>query len=314
MKKIAFIFLFIAKITLGQTVPKAYSVFIKQADSLRKIKEYKNSAFAYDQAFSANGRKAFPNDRYNAAGSWAMAGYPDSAFYQLTKIATRSNFSDYTYITSDANLTSLHKDPRWPELLKTIKENKDKTEGKYNHKLIELIDSMRTADQKWRGLLRQLANNEADSILYPLSLVNKNTRLTDSLNYYGCKKILNQYGYPNYELVGTEASHNFWLLIQHQDHRIAFQDSVLKKMKPEVDKGQASGTDYAYLTDRVKVNTGELQVYGTQMILNKDKSSYEPQPTMEPEKLNERRKSVGLQTEEEYIKTMNTRYFGTLKK
>jgi hypothetical protein len=50
------------------------------------------------------------------------------------------------------------------------------------------------------------------------------------------------------------------------------------------------------------------------MQLNKDNTSYEPKPVIDPEHLNERRKSVGLDTIEEYIKTMNTRYFGTLRK
>ena len=313
-KKIFLVLNFIATITLGQTIPKEYYFFIQQADSLFKIKEYKNSAFIYNKAFSVNERKAFPNDRYKSACSWAMANYADSAFYHLNRLVTKSNFSDYNYITTDENLNSLHTDMRWQELLKTIKANKDKIEGKYNHKLITIIDSMETEDQKWRGLSRQVDNNEIDSTVYNRKLLNKNIGLTDSLNYYLCKKIFNQYGYPNYELVGVEASHNFWLLIQHQDNRTSFQDSVLQKMKIEVDKGQASGKDYAYLIDRVKVNTKEFQIYGTQMILNKGGTSYEPRLVIEPEKLNERRKSVGLSTEEDYIKMMNATYFGTLKK
>ena len=102
--------------------------------------------------------------------------------------------------------------------------------------------------------------------------------------------------------------------MQHQDRHSQFQEEVLHKMKEEADKGKASVINYAYLLDRVKVNTGQLQVYGTQMILNSTKTSYEPKPVVEPSKLNERRKSVGLDTIESYIETMNSRYFGTLKK
>jgi hypothetical protein len=73
-------------------------------------------------------------------------------------------------------------------------------------------------------------------------------------------------------------------------------------------------SDYAYLVDRVKVNTGQLQVYGTQMRLNKDSTSFEPKPVIDPDKLNERRKSVDLSMIESYIEIMNERYHGSLCK
>lgn len=232
----------------------------------------------------------------------------------MYKLATEANYADYKHIIADNDLILLHTDSRWQELLKTIKATKDKIEEKYNRKLISLIDSIEMEDQKWRGLLRQFLNNEIDTTLYPQKMIHTNITKTDSLNYYLCSKIINQYGYPTYEIAGVEAIHNFWLVLQHQDRHVLFQDSVLKLMKRELDKNQVSGADYAYLTDRVKINMKEPQIYGTQMELNKDKTSYKSLPLVEPEKVNERRKSVGLGTEEDYIKTMNNRYFGTLKK
>jgi len=133
-----------------------------------------------------------------------------------------------------------------------------------------------------------------------------------------CYPVLNslfkQYGYLGYNLVGINGENNFWVLVQHQDEHPEFQDSVLKKMRIEVDKNNANSSYYAYLVDRVKVNTGQLQVYGTQMKLNKDLTSYEPKPCIDPDKLNERRKSMGLSPIEEYTRTMNARYHGTLHK
>ena len=85
-------------------------------------------------------------------------------------------------------------------------------------------------------------------------------------------------------------------------------------MKIEVDKGKASPSDYAYLVDRVKLHKGEKQIYGTQMQLNSEGTSYTPRSVIEPEKLNERRADVGLSTIEEYIDLMNSRHFGDLKK
>jgi hypothetical protein len=98
------------------------------------------------------------------------------------------------------------------------------------------------------------------------------------------------------------------LLVQHADKHPDFQDSVLVRMKIEADKGNSSITDYAYLLDRVLINTGQKQVYGTQMTLNSSKTSYECKPVIGPEKLNERRRQVGLSTIEVYIQIMNDNY------
>ena len=177
--------------------------------------------------------------------------------------------------------------------------------------LYRQLDSLKTEDQKWRNLMTKINNHQVDTI--SADKVVRQLVRTDSLNFIQIKILFNKYGFPGYNKVGKDGSNNFWLLVQHADKHPTFQDSVLTKMKIEADSGNASLINYAYLMDRVKVNTGQLQIYGTQMILNSAKTSYEPKPTVEPDKLNERRMSVGLPTIESYIETMNKRYFGTLE-
>lgn len=185
------------------------------------------------------------------------------------------------------------------------------TIGQINFQLAKQIDSLGKEDQKWRVLTRQIQNHEVDSIS-----INKawyNMRKTDSLNFIAVKALFDKYGFIGIDKVGSVSANNFWLMVQHADKYPAFQDSVLRKMKVEAEKGNASMLDYAYLVDRVKVNTGQLQIYGSQMTLNSTETSYEPKPVFEPNKLNERRKLVGLDSIEEYINTMNEHYRGTLK-
>ena len=50
-------------------------------------------------------------------------------------------------------------------------------------------------------------------------------------------------------------------------------------MRVAVENNRASATDFAYLTDRTKISSGFKQTYGTQMVLNSDKSSFIPKPT-----------------------------------
>lgn len=301
------------QISFAQSPPPEYSAFVEQADSLYKVKDYKNSATTYHRAFNTMGGKGYENDRYNAARSWALAGYPDSAFFNLQRIADKVKYSNYDKLHDDSSLESLHTDPRWKPLLLQVKENLEATKG-LNPALCDLLDSMETVDQKWRNKMTKYGNGELGKDTTLLHTFTHNTLLADSLNYFLLKDIFAKYGYPNYDLVGERGSSNFWLLVQHQDRHPAFQDSVLTKMKIEVDSNKASANNYAYLVDRVKVNTGQLQVYGTQMKLNSDSTSYEPKPVIEPAKLNERRQSMGLASIEDYIEGMNERYFGSLKK
>ena len=51
----------------------------------------------------------------------------------------------------------------------------------------------------------------------------------------------------------------FWLLIQHQDNDVELQKQCLKRCNFELKNN-------AFLTDRVLINQGKKQIYGTQFI------------------------------------------------
>lgn len=114
--------------------------------------------------------------------------------------------------------------------------------------------------------------------------------------------------YPDEKLVGYRAAHNFWLLVQHQDKDTAFQKEVLQLMKYAVDYKAASAVDYAYLTDRVMLNTGKKQVYGTQFWLLDEKDGAVPRPLEDSLNVDKRRAEVGLGPIAESIEEMNKRY------
>lgn len=93
-------------------------------------------------------------------------------------------------------------------------------------------------------------------------------RFRDSVhtnNKIRVEKIFNKYGFLGYNSVGKEGSKHFWLLVQHSDKYLEFQNKVLKAMNKEVKKRNASPSDYAYLYDRIKVKAGEKQKFGTQL-------------------------------------------------
>jgi len=70
-------------------------------------------------------------------------------------------------------------------------------------------------------------------------------------------RLIKKFGYPTKKLIGTEALKAFWLLIQHQDTDSWLQEECLKKC--DFDK-----TEKEHLTDRVLINGGKAQRFGTQ--------------------------------------------------
>ncbi|RYE16782.1 MAG: hypothetical protein EOP45_16860 [Sphingobacteriaceae bacterium] len=121
--------------------------------------------------------------------------------------------------------------------------------------------------------------------------------------------ILNKYGYPGYDLVGKKGSNEFWLMVQHCDKVPAFQQQVLDAMQKELPKQNADPRNFAYLTDRVRLNTGKKQVYGTQLKYNTSLCQAIPRDLTDSLNVNHRRKEVGLEPVEQYLNQMSELHF-----
>jgi hypothetical protein len=129
------------------------------------------------------------------------------------------------------------------------------------------------------------------------------------LNEQRLKAVLKQYGFPGYHLVGEKGSNNFWLMVQHCDKDVQFQQQVLKAMKAELPKHNADPKNYAYLTDRVLLNTGQKQLYGTQLMYRTDSCQAIPRPLRDSLSVNTRRKAIGLEPIETYLNWMSQLHF-----
>ncbi|NRF39329.1 DUF6624 domain-containing protein [Pedobacter foliorum] len=155
------------------------------------------------------------------------------------------------------------------------------------------LDSLANLDVKAGRDMRTTKIENRDSL-------RKIFRETTVRNTEVLKQIFYKYGFPNYDKVGKEASKNFWLCVQHSDHDLKFQQQVLKKMKVEVKRKKADPSNYAWLTDRVNVNSGKSQIYGTQLDYKADGTPI-PKKLKDPETVNDRRKEIGLEPIEDYL-------------
>ena len=298
MKKIIFLSVcfILTLVTFGQN--PEYSILVKKADSLYNVKDFKTSAFTYSAAFKANGWLGSSNDRYNAACSWALANNSDSSFFQLSRIATKSNFMNYEHITTDPDLNSLHDDQRWKPLLDLIKQNKEKAEANLKKPLVAQLDSIFTEDQKYRLQIEQIQKKygwESNEMKAHWKIINEK----DSINLIKVKSILDKYGWLGADVIGGQGNITLFLVLQHSDQ--ATQEKYLPMLRNAVKNGKAQGSSLALLEDRVALGQGKKQIYGSQIGRDKETKLYYVSPLEDPENVDKRRAAVGLQPFAEYV-------------
>ena len=76
-------------------------------------------------------------------------------------------------------------------------------------------------------------------------------------------------------------------------------------LQKAVENGDAKSEHLAMLEDRVSLKDGAIQKYGTQIAFNPETEEYLLLNVFEPDKLNERRNSMGLKPIEDYLKEYN---------
>lgn len=106
------------------------------------------------------------------------------------------------------------------------------------------------------------------------------------------KAIVDEYGWPTRSLVGDDGAIAAWCLVQHADHDVAFQRQCLPLLEGAARVGEARWSDVAYLTDRILVNEGKKQRYGTQF--HTTDGRLVPKPIEEPGGVDTRRERMGL--------------------
>lgn len=168
-------------------------------------------------------------------------------------------------------------------------------------KLSKTLDSLAYVDQ-WpmQRLFRQLPDSAGRDLV---QVEKDNFARHQPL----LEKMVRQIGYPGFRQVGEKSSNNFWLLVQHADAHPAFQRQVLELMLAEVKRRNASAVNYAYLTDRVAVNAGQPEEYGTQVeYKGPGLGKAVPKSLRDPRNVDKRRAALSMEPLQQYLDMMST--------
>lgn len=120
------------------------------------------------------------------------------------------------------------------------------------------------------------------------------------------KEIIHDNGWPLECMVGEDGAEAAWLIVQHAILEPEFQKECVSFIKRAVEKGEASSWHLAYLQDRVLMQQGKPQIYGTQHIANNGKM--EPLPIEDIKKANLKRQELGLWSLEEHTAHLQKDY------
>ena len=178
---------------------------------------------------------------------------------------------------------------------------------------VQEIDSLLTGayerDQKVRTesltLMNKLTSTGADnvqvSIIDSLLLLQEQTKVIDKNNQILVASILKK-GLP--KGLSAQSYKAIWLIVDHAG--LKFQKKHLPVMEEAVRKELINASDYAVLTDRIRMREGKPQKYGTQSytVTVDGRQVIYIWPVEDAENLNEFRNEIGTGDIETYIQVL----------
>jgi hypothetical protein len=167
--------------------------------------------------------------------------------------------------------------------------------GLVDEELRQELLARREEDQRIRHLA--VVQADPDTGRLPDGLGEQWQRIDDD-NTRWLADLVASRGWPGRALVGDEAARAAWLLAQHADQDPIQQRAFQDALRAAVAQGQAPAAHLAYLEDRVRVNAGRPQLYGTQFTVTGE--TIGPCPIEDPGRLDERRAQAGLEPFADY--------------
>jgi len=153
---------------------------------------------------------------------------------------------------------------------------------------------------KLKDLLQVIYERDQDS-----RIDNLNVDSIDQNNLAIIEKVIEKCGFPTLESAGENGHTAIWLVIQHAsaDKRKQYFPMFLEA----ANKGFLEQQDIALMEDRMLMDDGKPQLYGSQVFMNTD-GTYELYELQEPEKVDSRRRLKEMGTLKEYLSFFNIEF------
>lgn len=295
MKKV-----FIYSLCIGLLGTSYAQEFTKQADSL------KNKGLlmpALQKYYAALSQKPSKKTNYKIASTYALlwtAQARDSAFIHLTHALKDNSTLEALY---DPAFLSLIEDSRWNKLEEVQIEKfevsnapiKNKAFAKELFRMIIKDQGFMYAGNIEREKYMKNGGYFDTPTIFPVLAMEEKNHLENTKNLI---QLLDKYGWPTATSVTEYAAAGAALIINHTNYEL--RDRYFPMLEKAFKQGEAQPLRYAKMKDRLLVEEGKEQLYGTQWKFENSKRV--PHPIKAPEYVDKRRKEIGLGPLSIYLK------------
>jgi hypothetical protein len=127
----------------------------------------------------------------------------------------------------------------------------------------------------------------------------------DRQNLEKVVSLIENCGMPTIKEVGKKPMDAIWLVFQHADN--FNRKKYFPLLKESAKKGDLNVRQIAMMEDRILMNEGKPQIYGTQVI-GRNGNELELYELKDPEYVNERRSELGFEPIEDYLMNWNINF------
>lgn len=265
---------------------------VHRADSLKAEGDLMSALTYYGMAFAESPE---PSIAYRIASDCALLWtrqMRDTAFFFLNLALQGDSSLEVLY---DPEMLSLIDDPKWVGIEKQQFKKYEAKHGPIANKtfageLFRLIirdQGFMYAGNIERKKYLQNGGKFSTPAIYPV-LAMEERNLQD--NETRLQQLLDTYGWPKTSQVTEFAAAGAALIINHASHEL--RAKYFPMLEKAFQEGEAQPLRYAKMKDRLLVEEGKEQLYGTQIRF--DELQKVPYPIADPEHVDKRRASIGL--------------------
>lgn len=265
-----------------------YHDYVKLAEEAMADNQYEQAATHYEQAF--NRYVGLPNHRADYARTLKQLGMEEQSLDQLFFALDSLHLHGYTGVLEDPCFNHWEQ----PGLLDRFRHRADSIlavhlkhfNAPYRDQLLRIgvyDQSIRMAS----GILEE-SEQVTDTVMQDYW---KALRPIDSLNTVILTELIEAHGFPDVDVVGSEANSSAWAILMHAPLKV--EERYMPMLEASCRRGQTPMKYYAFLHDRMINNVGSFQVkYGCTFLLGEG-GNYYAKP-INPPCTNFYREQVGL--------------------
>lgn len=273
---------------------------MSEADSLKNNGLLMPALMKYAAEFAQSGSH---DVSYKIASTSALlwtSQMRDTSFYFLNYAIKKDSTLKALY---DPQFLSLIDDPRWEALeAEQIRKYEAKHEPITNQQFAKELFRMIIKDQGFmyvgnieRRKYLQNGGYFSTPAIFPVLAIEEKNKMDNEMRLLA---LLDKYGWPTASEVTEYAAAGAALVINHSTYEI--RSRYFPMLEEAFQKGEAQPLRYAKMRDRLLVEEGKKQLYGTQIKF--ENRVRETHPIKDPEHVDQRRAEIGLGPLGPYLK------------